>query len=273
MSAAGSTRWPGAAAVLLSPLALLGALGIAALTALGKIALVVGRTLLYLPRLDRRELLRALTLFGYHSLGLTLGVATLIGATVVLQAGVYADRFGVRLYIGWAAGYSVLWEFGPLLLGLVMSARIGARNAAELALLKVNGQLEGLRGISLDPFRLLIAPRAVASAISVGALASLCFVVAVLWEAIAAYFTLDLPLRNFFDAFSDMLRPGDLQGGMSKSIAFGIAISVVSTAVGLSAEPGARGVGRAAATSVVACCATIFFLDFALTPFLARALT
>jgi hypothetical protein len=39
----------------------------------------------------------------------------------------------------------------------------------------------------------------------------------------------------------------------------------------LLSEPGARGVGRAAATAVVSCCAAIFFLDFALTPFLARA--
>lgn len=256
----------------MNPLALLGRFGIAVLTAVGKLGLVVGRTLFYLPRLDRKELFRALVLFGYRSLPLTLGVATLIGATVVLQAGIYAERFGVRLYTGWAAGYSVLWEFGPLLLGLVMSARIGARNAAELALLKVNGQLEGLRGISLDPFRILVAPRLVASAIAVGSLATLTFLVAVLWEAIAAFFMLKLPLRVFFAAFADTLRMGDLYGGMGKSIAFGVAIAIVSTAVGLSSEEGARGVGRAAATAVVACCAAIFFLDFALTPFLARAL-
>jgi phospholipid/cholesterol/gamma-HCH transport system permease protein len=211
-------------------------------------------------------------LFGFRSMPLALGVATLAGATVVLQAGIYAERYGTRLYVGWAAGYAVLWEFGPLLLGLVMSARVGARNAAELALLKVNGQLEGLRGISLDPFRILVAPRLVASAISVGALACLTFLVACLWEAISAFFLLRLPLRVFFNAFADMLRAGDLYGGMCKSLAFGVAIAVVSTAVGLASEQGARGVGKAAATSVVACCAAIFFLDFALTPFLARAL-
>jgi phospholipid/cholesterol/gamma-HCH transport system permease protein len=252
------------------PFGLLGRVAMAGLVGVGKLGLVIGRTLLYLPRLDGKELMRALVLFGFRSLPLTLGVATLIGATVILQAGIYAERFGVRLYTGWAAGYSVLWEFGPLLLGLVMSARIGARNAAELALLKVNGQLEGLRGISLDPFRILVAPRLVASAISVGALATLTFLVAVLWEAIAAYFMLHLPLRSFFSSFSEILRAGDLYGGMSKAIAYGIAIAVVSTAVGLSAEEGARGVGRAAAAAVVACCAAIFFLDFALTPFLAR---
>lgn len=237
---------------------------------LGANALVLGRTLLYLPRLDRGEFMRAMVLFGYRSLPLALGAATLIGATVVMQAGVYATRFGARLYTGWAAGFALLWEFGPLLLGLVMAARIGARNAAELALLTVNGQIEGLRGISLDPFRILVAPRVVASVISVMVLADLTFLMAILWEAVAAYFTLGLPVRVFFNAFADMLRWGDLVGGVAKATAFGLAIAVVSTAAGLRASGGAHGVGRAAAAAVVSSCGAIFTLDFILTPLLAK---
>lgn len=237
---------------------------------LGANALVLARTLLYLPRLDPGELGRALVLFGYRSLPLALGAATLIGATVVLQAGVYATRFGARLYTGWAAGFALMWEFGPLLLGLVMAARIGARNAAELALLTVNGQIEGLRGISLDPFRILVAPRVVASVISVMVLADLTFLMAILWEAVAAYFTLGLPVRVFFQAFSDMLSWTVLLGGVTKATAFGLAIAVVSTAAGLRASGGARGVGNAAATAVVSSCGAIFTLDFILTPLLGR---
>ena len=232
--------------------------------------LVLGRTLLHLPRLNLGELGRGMVLFGYRSLPLSLGAATLIGATVVLQAGVYATRFGARLYTGWAAGFALLWEFGPLLLGLVMAARIGARNAAELALLTVNGQIEGLKGISLDPFRILVAPRVVASVLSVLALTTTTFIVAIGWEAVAAYFTLNLPVRIFFQAFSDMLRWGDLAGGVTKTTFFGLAISVVSTAAGLRATGGARGVGQAAAASVVTSCAAIFALDFLLTPVLSR---
>jgi phospholipid/cholesterol/gamma-HCH transport system permease protein len=237
---------------------------------MGALLLVWTRTLLQLPRLDRRELFRALVHFGFRSLPLALGVAALTGAIVVLQAGAYAEKFGARRYSGWAGGYAVIWEFGPLLLGLMMAARIGARNAAELALLKVNGQIEGLRGISLDPFGLLVAPRVVATAISVSALSTITFFFSVVWESIAAYFTLRLPLRVFFEAFSDMLWWGDFAGGVLKAVAFGLAISLVSTTVGLAASGGARGVGRAAASSVVMSCFVIFALDFLLTPPLAR---
>jgi phospholipid/cholesterol/gamma-HCH transport system permease protein len=251
----------------------LGRLVIFALRAVGAVALVCARTVLALRHLSGRELARALTLFGYRSLPLTIGAATMIGATVVLQAGVYATRFGLRLFTGWAAGYALIWEFGPLLLGLIMAARIGARNAAELSLLSVNGQLEGLRGISLDPFRLLVAPRVLAAFLSVGALAAVTFLVAILWEAVAAFFTLHLPLRVFFTSFPDMLRWTDLVGGLTKTVIFGGAIAVISTAVGLRTRGGAQGVGRAAAEAVVACCATIFALDLVLTPLLSRWLS
>ncbi|MFO0596827.1 MAG: ABC transporter permease [Myxococcaceae bacterium] len=254
----------------LAPVRSLGAFSLWALRLFGANVLVFGRTLLHLPRLDLSELSRALVLFGFRSLPLSLGAATLIGATVVLQAGVYATKFGARLYTGWAAGFALIWEMGPLLLGLVMAARIGARNAAELALLQVNGQIEGLKGISLDPFRILVAPRVVASVVSVLALSTVTFLVAIIWEVVAAYFTLGLPVRVFFGSFSDMLRWGDLAGGVTKTTCFGLAIAVVSTAMGLRASGGARGVGQAAAGAVVSSCAAIFTLDFLLTPLLAR---
>jgi phospholipid/cholesterol/gamma-HCH transport system permease protein len=79
------------------PLRVVGAVGLASARAAGSLGLVIGRTLLHLPRLNLRETARALVLFGYRSVPLALGVATLTGLTVVFQAGVYAEKFGARL--------------------------------------------------------------------------------------------------------------------------------------------------------------------------------
>jgi phospholipid/cholesterol/gamma-HCH transport system permease protein len=242
-----------------------GAAALQGAQALGALGMVAARTALALPRLERRELARGLVDFGHGSLGLAMITAAIAGATVVAQTSLYVQRFGTRSILGWAAGYAVLWEFGPLLLGLLMAARLGARNAAELATLSTGGQLEGLRGISLDPFALLVAPRVVAMVASVTALSALAFLVAVLFEAFAALVLLALPLRSFFGSFADMLRPVDLLGGVLKASSFGVAIALVSTAVGLRAQGGARAVGQSAASAVVLSCASIFLLDFLLT--------
>ncbi|HSP77706.1 MAG TPA: ABC transporter permease [Myxococcaceae bacterium] len=240
------------------------------LRAVGVLSLVLARTVLGLGRMSWRELWRGLVQFGWGSLPLVLVTGALTGATVVVQTGLYVQRFNARAVLGWAAGYAVLWEFGPLLLGLMMAARLGARNAAELATMQVGGQLEGLRGIGLDPFAVLVAPRVVAMGVSVTSLAPLTFLVAVLFEAMAAYMTLELPLRVFFDNFGNLLSSADLLGGVLKTSAFGVAIAVVSTGVGLRARGGARAVGQAAAGAVVWSCATIFLLDFLLTAAMTR---
>jgi phospholipid/cholesterol/gamma-HCH transport system permease protein len=253
-------------------LAWLGQETLGAVRAVGALALVLTRTVLALGRMNRRELLRGLVQFGWGSLPLALAIAALAGSTVVLQTSLYVQRFGARLFLGWAAGYAALWEFGPLLLGLVMAARLGARNAAELATMQVGGQLEGLRGIGLDPFAVLVAPRVVAMAASVTGLSTLTFLVAVICESLTAFLTLELPVRTFFHSFENMLHPIDALGGVVKAGAFGLAIALVSTAVGLRARGGARAVGQAAAGAVVLGCAAIFLLDFLLTATLTRLL-
>ena len=236
----------------------------------GALTVMLARVFLLLPRMNRREFFRGLVAFGWQTLPLTLVVSTVIGATVVLQTSLYTERFGARTFLGWAAGYAVIWEFGPLLVGLMMAARVGARNAAELAQLSVDGQLLGLSGISLDPLALLVAPRVWAVVVSVSLLAMPAFLLAILWEIVASFFTLDLPVRVFLDSFESMLGWGELSGGLLKSVAFAWAIALVSTQVGMHAQGGSRAVGRAAASSVVWSAASIFALDFVLSWILAR---
>lgn len=253
-------------------LAAIGAPVVRGARTVGALTLVFGRVLYRLPSMNIRELLRESAKLGFASLPLTLGVAMLAGATVVVQTGLYVERFNARSFLGWAASYAVLWEFGPLLMGLLMAARVGARNAAELATLKVGGQLEGLRGISLDPFALLIAPRVVAILLSILSLSMLTFVAAIAFEAFAARLLLSLPFRVFLGNMADMLAPTDIVAGLCKSASFGLAIALVSTAVGIRAEGGARAVGQATAAAVVYSAGAIFFLDFALTALLTRVL-
>jgi phospholipid/cholesterol/gamma-HCH transport system permease protein len=253
-------------------LALAGRAVRAVLGGLGATAIDVARAVAGMPRMDLRELLRGLWAFGWSSLPLTFGIAVLAGATVVAQTAIYVQRFGARTQLGWAAGYAVIWEFAPLLLAVMMGARVGARNAAELASLSLGGQIEGLRGISLNPFAVLVAPRMVAIVTSLGLLYVVAAVVSVLFEALTAFFALALPVRVFFGNFEVALSAQDFLGGLTKSLVFGLCIAVVSTTLGLRARGGARAVGNAAASAVVWASAAIVAVDFFVTSGLLKVL-
>jgi phospholipid/cholesterol/gamma-HCH transport system permease protein len=238
--------------------------------AAGVLGLLFGRMLLATPKMRGREYLRGLSEFGLAAAPLALLTAAVTGAMVVLQTSLYTERFGARGYLGWAAGHAVLWQFGPLLLGLMMNARIGARNAAELASLQLGGQLEGLRGISLDPLAILIAPRIWSQVTAVLLLAGPSFLVAILAEVVAAWFTLTLPPRVFLENFAAMLGHRELLAGMIKLVGYAWAVALISTAIGLGTRGGARAVGRAAASSVVWGAFSIFALDFVISSLLVR---
>jgi phospholipid/cholesterol/gamma-HCH transport system permease protein len=242
------------------------------LEGIGAGAVLSGRVLVRLPSMRAAELLRSGARLGADTLPLVLISAVVTGTLMVLQTQLYVERYGARALLGWAASFGVLWEFGPLLLGLMLAARAGAQNAAELASLKTSGRLEGLEGVALDPLALLVAPRMTALLLSSAALSAIFFAVAIAFEIAAALASLDLPWRVFTGSVAELLGPGALLAGVVKSTAFGSAVAVISSLSGLRARGGARAVGDATARSVQWSAAAIFGLDFLLTQALAAAL-
>ena len=250
---------------------MIGALGRWALLGvrwLGAGAALSARVIVRLPQVRARELLRSAARLGADSVPLVLAAAVISGTMMVLQTQLYVERYGARAFLGWAASFGVLWEFGPLLLGLMLAARAGAQNAAELAALSASGHLEGLEGVSLDPIALLVAPRMTALLAASTALSALFFAVAIGFEIAAAAVSLKLPPMVFLGSVRELLGPRDLLAGMIKSTAFGSAVAVISSLSGLRARGGARAVGEATARSVQRAAAAIFGLDFVLTQIL-----
>lgn len=222
-------------------------------------------TLRAVARLDYQETIRSLVRYGYDSIGLGIILSIFIGGILVFLANVQVQKFGARSVLGWAAGYSLLREFGPLVIALAMTGRVGARNAAELASMKLGGQIEGLRGLGVDPYGLLVAPRWLASSIGIGLLGAFCIGLSVVSAAVFGQIVIDVESGAFFRSFAKLLTWRDLAASLIKMFAFGGAIALISTRCGLVAQGGARATGRAAALAVVASAACVSVFDWILT--------
>lgn len=236
----------------------------------GGLAVVTARAVRAMAHLDRREFVRSLVRFGFDSLGLGVLVSIFTGGILVILADLNVARYGARAVVGWAAGYTVLQEFGPLFVALVMTGRVGARNAAELASMNIGGQLEGLRGVGVDPFALLVAPRVAASMVGIGLLSIFCALVAIVASAVFGKLMLAIDVGMFFRSFEELLAWTDLVVCAVKAMVFGAIIALVSTRAGLGARGGAQAVGRAAASSVVSSSAVLVVVDWVLTVLLHR---
>lgn len=207
------------------------------------------------------ETLRQMKNIGVDSVPLTVIVAGFIGSVIALQTR-YQMFPGVQMsLVGLATRQMVILELGPLLTGLVLAGRVGARMAAEIGTMRVTEQIDALETLAYDPVAFLIVPRLLAAIIMLPVLTVLADAVGVYsGYAVSVYATGVSP----FD-FKDGLQLGfgtfQVVYSLLKATMFGGAISFFSSFEGYIAEAGAEGVGRSTAMAVVITSVAILVLD------------
>ncbi len=203
-------------------------------------------------------------LVGYGSLFIVLLVAAFAGGVTSLQTG-YQFTGSIPVYF--AAGVitqSIILELGPVLTALILAGRIGARYAAELGTMRVTEQIDALESLGRNSISHLIIPRVIAGTIMLPVLVILADVVGIGAGWLAAKSSLNMSNADFVYGARYFFKPFDIWYSMIKSVAFGLAITLVPCYVGFSTQQGAEGVGRSTTAAVVSASVLILALDMAL---------
>src|SRR3982751_1284532 len=109
------------------------------------------------------EMVARMKNIGVDSLPLASIVAAFIGAVIAIQIR-YQLFPGVQLsLVGLASRLMIVLELGPLLTGLVLTGRVGARMTAEIGTMRVTEQIDALETLAFDPVAFLIVPRLLAA--------------------------------------------------------------------------------------------------------------
>ncbi|MBM4342948.1 MAG: ABC transporter permease [Deltaproteobacteria bacterium] len=233
----------------------------------GGITLTLARILRAASRLrfDRDETWLNLYKVGVKSYPIVIMTAIFTGAIMVIQSGQYVKQTGATGLLGWGAGYAVLAEVGPVLIGLMFSGRVGANNTAELGTMKVTEQIDALRALAIDPMQHLVVPRFLAMVVMLLLLTALGDLFALVGGALTSQFILDVDWRVFFNGVFNSQLLDEYLVGLTKGVTFGASISVVSCFYGLGVSGGAAGVGRAVNNCVVTSAIGIFVWDYIIT--------
>lgn len=244
------------------------------LETLGSIAQLLGevvRSFRY-QRPSWSEFVRQLYFVGVksQSVVITTGAAT----GMVLCAQTYFQFHKVRLDTATGAVVSVgmASELGPVLAGLMLTARVGASMAAELGTMRVTEQIDALRTLATHPVDHLVVPRLLALTVAAPLLTG----EAVLTGIIASYLVgvklLGIEGAYYLAYVNRYTSAGDLSIGLVKAVLFGATIALICCYKGLTCPDGAEGVGRATTEAVVAASITVLVSNFFLTLLLTRLL-
>ena len=209
----------------------------------------------------RSQVVHQMRAIGVDSLPLALMVAAFIGGVIAIQIR-YQLFPGIALSIvGLSTRQIVILETGPLLTGLVLAGRVGAKMTAEIATMRVTEQVDALETLAFDPVAYLVLPRLVAAVIMLPILTIFADVVGVISGMIAAVTLADVQYAQFMEGVRLGYDQFQVTYSLIKATLFGAAIAFLCTYEGYTTFGGAEGVGKSTAKAVVISSIAILILD------------
>ncbi|HBS49643.1 MAG TPA: ABC transporter permease [Rhodobacteraceae bacterium] len=254
----------------MSALAPLGRLGRAVLVALAHVGRVTLFALSALGHMVRppfypREIGHALMNVGWLSLPVVGLTAIFTGGALALQIYAGGARFNAEAVVPQIVAIGMVRELGPVLVGLMIAARVTSSIAAEIATMKVTEQIDALVTLSTHPMKYLAAPRVLAALITVPLLVGVGDVIGIAGGYAVAVQNLGFNPAAYLKNTVDFLEPLDLISSLVKGAAFGLIAAVMGCYFGMNSGRGAQGVGRATKGSVEAAAVLILAANFILT--------
>jgi phospholipid/cholesterol/gamma-HCH transport system permease protein len=144
-----------------------------------------------------------------------------------------AQDFGLLDFASEMAIRVVVLELLPLLTVLFVALRSGSAINTEVALMKVNNELDALEHCRVPPMRFEFLPRVVGGAISVVSMS----VIAAFLALLLAYLTLfgfsGAGLSAFSQTIAKVFDAGVIIGWFAKCLFFGLAVTLFPIAAGL----------------------------------------
>jgi phospholipid/cholesterol/gamma-HCH transport system permease protein len=250
-----------------APLALIGRAVLAGLAAVGRVTLFALQALSHIlrPPFYGREFAGALLQIGWLSLPVVGMTAIFTGGALALQIYSGGARFSAEAVVPQIVAIGMVRELGPVLVGLMIAARVTSSIAAEIATMKVTEQIDALVTLSTHPMKYLVAPRLLAALLVVPALVAVGDVIGIAGGYAVATGPLGFNAAGYLKNTLDFLEPLDVLSSLAKGCAFGGIAALMGCYYGMGSGRGAQGVGRATKGSVEAAAILILAANFLLT--------
>jgi phospholipid/cholesterol/gamma-HCH transport system permease protein len=210
----------------------------------------------YLP-----ELIKHMKNIGVDSLPLTLAVAAFIGSVIALQTR-YQIFPGIQLsVVPFISRQMIVLEMAPLLTGLVLTGRVGARITAEIGTMRVTEQIDALETLAYDPVAYLVVPRVIAGILMLPVLTVIADAIGLGSAVFTSIVATDLKWWDINEGLRLSFNTFQIWYGLIKAVLFGGAISFLCSYEGYNAGSGAEGVGSSTAKAVVIGSVAVLILD------------
>jgi phospholipid/cholesterol/gamma-HCH transport system permease protein len=220
------------------------------------------------PPYDVGEWFRQMVRLGVNSIPVVFLTTMFTGMVMALQVFNGFERVHATQFVGSVVALAMLRELSPVLVGLMVTGRVGSSMAAEIGTMRVTEQIDALKALATDPMQYLFVPRVIAGIVMLPFLT-------VLGDALGIYggYLVAVKLMNanpvVYEANTyQFLELNDVWSGVIKASVFGLILTLTGCVRGYYTTGGAEGVGRSTTNAVVSASLIILLSDFFLTKIL-----
>jgi phospholipid/cholesterol/gamma-HCH transport system permease protein len=216
-------------------------------------------------RMYWKELMHQCSEIGIGSLGIVVIISFFMGAVSAVQTAYQlVSPIIPKSTIAQIVRDTVILEFAPTLVCIVLAGVVGSKIASELGNMRVSEQIDALEIMGINTKSYLIAPKIMAALIVIPLLVIISMGLGIWGGRIAGAASGILSADTFDRGLLENFMPYNVRFAMYKAYTFAFITSSIPSYFGYYVKGGALEIGRSSTKSVVISCIMILFADYIL---------
>jgi phospholipid/cholesterol/gamma-HCH transport system permease protein len=216
-------------------------------------------------RMYWKELMHQCSEIGIGSLGIVAIISVFIGGVSALQTAYQLVSPLIPLStIAQIVRDTVILEFAPTLVCIVLAGVVGSKVASELGNMRVSEQIDALEIMGINPKAYLILPKIIASMLVIPLLVAISMALGIIGGRIAVVMSQLMSGTEFDKGLLENFLGYNVFFAMVKGYTFAYLISSIPAFYGYHVQGGALEIGRSSTKAVVVSCVAVLLADYIL---------
>ena len=217
----------------------------------------------------RKSFWRDIDHLGLDSVGIVGVISLFVGAVVTIQTALnLEDPLIPQYYIAIATRESIILEFSPTMISLILAGKVGSNIASTIGTMRVTEQIDALEVMGINSASYLILPKIAAAIIFNPILITISIFLGLLGGYLAGDLTGMVSMADFVYGLKLGFNPFYVTYALLKTVIFAFLIASISAYFGYNVKGGAIDVGIASTTAVVNRSVAIIVANYFLTDLL-----
>lgn len=213
-----------------------------------------------------RRTVEEMDLLGVQSLGIVALLSAFMGAVITIQTKTNIDSPLIQAWVvGFATRQSVILEFSPTVISLILAGKVGSNIAAEIGSMRVKEQIDALDIMGVNSAGYLILPKLAATIMIFPFLVMISMFLGIFGGWMAGVQSGVISSDDFIMGIQTGFKPFHVTYALVKTVVFAFIITTVSAYQGYHTRGGTREVGISSTRAVVYSNVAILLANLVLT--------